>query len=171
MYPWWGLCTLYFTRMPGESYRRRLRSSLLYLSYVFQALINSLVCWFCTSALGLLFEIIWGPFSPTESLSAGIYVRLQAKNRRCGSVWVSSVFGAICCCCFFGLNCCLWCLLLWFDAKRWGNNYLLNAFESACLASEIAFIWAEWPIGYFRGLLQFGFLRKMTVMLLSVVCV
>ena len=35
---------LVFTRMPGESYRRRLRSSLLYLCYVFRALINSLVC-------------------------------------------------------------------------------------------------------------------------------
>ena len=34
---------LVFTRMPGESYCRRLRS-LLYLCYVFRALINSLVC-------------------------------------------------------------------------------------------------------------------------------
>ena len=34
-----------FTRMPGESYRRRLRS-LLYLCDVFRALINSLSCWF-----------------------------------------------------------------------------------------------------------------------------
>ena len=34
-----------FTRMPGESYRRRLRSLLLYLYDVFRALINSLVCW------------------------------------------------------------------------------------------------------------------------------
>jgi len=32
------------TRMPGESYRRRLGSLLLYLCYVFRALINSLVC-------------------------------------------------------------------------------------------------------------------------------
>ena len=40
------------------SYRRRLGSLLLYLRYVFRALINSLVCWFCTSALGLvLFQI------------------------------------------------------------------------------------------------------------------
>ena len=31
-----------FTRMPGESYRRRFRSLLLYLCYVFRALINSL---------------------------------------------------------------------------------------------------------------------------------
>ena len=38
---------LVFTRVPGESYRRWLRS-LLYLRYVFRALINSLVCWFCT---------------------------------------------------------------------------------------------------------------------------
>ena len=35
---------LVFTRMPGESYRRRLRSLLLYLRYFFRALINSLVC-------------------------------------------------------------------------------------------------------------------------------
>ena len=36
---------LVFTRMPGESYSRRLMSLLLYLCYVFRALINSLVCW------------------------------------------------------------------------------------------------------------------------------
>ena len=35
---------LVFTRMPGESYRRRLRYLLLYLCYVFRALINSLEC-------------------------------------------------------------------------------------------------------------------------------
>ena len=47
-----------FTRMPGESYRRRLRSLLLYLCDVFRAVINSLVCWFCSSALGhVLFQI------------------------------------------------------------------------------------------------------------------
>ena len=34
---------LVFTRMPGESYRRRLRPLLLYLCYVFRAQINSLV--------------------------------------------------------------------------------------------------------------------------------
>ena len=36
---------LVFTRMPGESYRRRLGSLLVYLCYVFEALIHSLVCW------------------------------------------------------------------------------------------------------------------------------
>ena len=35
---------LVFTRMLGENYRRRLRSLLLYLCYVFRALINSLAC-------------------------------------------------------------------------------------------------------------------------------
>ena len=35
---------LVFTRMPRESYRRRLRSLLLYLCDVFRVLINSLVC-------------------------------------------------------------------------------------------------------------------------------
>ena len=38
---------LVFTRMPGESYCRGLRSLLLHLCYVFWALMNSLVCWFC----------------------------------------------------------------------------------------------------------------------------
>ena len=37
---------LVFTRMPGESCRRRLGSLLLYLCYVFRAQINSLVGWF-----------------------------------------------------------------------------------------------------------------------------
>ena len=50
---------LVYTRMPGESYRRRLGSLLLYLCYVFLALINSLVCWICTSALGLVLFRIW----------------------------------------------------------------------------------------------------------------
>ena len=35
---------LVFTRMPGESYRRRFRSLLLCSCYVFRALINPLVC-------------------------------------------------------------------------------------------------------------------------------
>ena len=35
--------SLVFTRMPGVSYRRRVRSLLLYVCYVFRALINSLV--------------------------------------------------------------------------------------------------------------------------------
>ena len=34
---------LVLTRMPGDSYRRRLGSLLLYLCYVFRALMNSLV--------------------------------------------------------------------------------------------------------------------------------
>ena len=36
---------LVFTRMPGQSYRKRLRS--LLCCDVFRALINSLVCWKC----------------------------------------------------------------------------------------------------------------------------
>ena len=41
--PLMELMYLVFTRMPGESYRRRLRSY-LYLCCVFRALITSLVC-------------------------------------------------------------------------------------------------------------------------------
>ena len=47
---------LVFTCMPSESYRRWLRSLLLYLCYVFWVLINSLVCWFCMCALGLVLD-------------------------------------------------------------------------------------------------------------------
>ena len=36
----------HYSRVPGESYRRRLGSLWLYLRYVFRALINSLVCRF-----------------------------------------------------------------------------------------------------------------------------
>ena len=56
---------LVFTRIPGESYCRQLRSLLLYLCYTFWALINSLVSWFCTSALGLvLFQIFHFTYWP-----------------------------------------------------------------------------------------------------------
>ena len=49
---------LVVTRIPGESYHRQLRSLLLCLCDVSRALINSLACWFCTCALGLvLFQI------------------------------------------------------------------------------------------------------------------
>ena len=41
----WSLCIFVFTCLPGESYRRQLRSLLSHLCYVFRALINSLVCW------------------------------------------------------------------------------------------------------------------------------
>ena len=93
---------LAFTCMPGESYCRQLRSLLLYLCYVFQALINSLVypffciylhqvnklylgyifwalinsllCWFCTSALGLiLFQIC--------DLRKGLYIYIHVFER------------------------------------------------------------------------------------------
>ena len=40
---------LVFTRMPGLSYHRRLRSLLLCLCDVFRALLSFLVCWHCIS--------------------------------------------------------------------------------------------------------------------------
>ena len=60
------------TRIPGESYYRRLRSLLLSLRYIFWVLINSLVCWFCRSTLGLvLFQICYSqnklPWSRTHT--------------------------------------------------------------------------------------------------------
>ena len=59
MYLWWSLCTLYlFTRVPGESYRRRLGSLLLFLCDVCRALINSLVCCFCRCVSPLVFVVV-----------------------------------------------------------------------------------------------------------------
>ena len=49
----WSLGTLYFTHLPGESYRRRLGSSSLYLCYVLRSLITSLVCWALSLRRGL----------------------------------------------------------------------------------------------------------------------
>ena len=45
---------MYFvlTHIPGESYHRWLRSLMMCLCDVFWVLINSRVCWFCTSTLG-----------------------------------------------------------------------------------------------------------------------
>ncbi len=48
-----------FTWMPGDSYCKPFSSLLLCLCDVFRAQINSLVCWVCTCALGLvLFQIV-----------------------------------------------------------------------------------------------------------------
>ena len=44
---------VYVPCMPGDSYRRRLRSLLLCLYDVFRALINSLVCWLCVRQISL----------------------------------------------------------------------------------------------------------------------
>ena len=50
---------LLFTCMPGERYHIGNRSMALRLCDVFLMLINSLVCWLCTSTLGLiLFPVI-----------------------------------------------------------------------------------------------------------------
>ena len=50
-----GVMYLVFTCMPDESYRRRLRSLMLYLCYVFRTLINALVFCFITNRSLVLF--------------------------------------------------------------------------------------------------------------------
>ena len=61
---------LVFTRMPCESYRRRLRPLLLY--YVFRELINSLVCWY--------FTVIWKKFFRHILPYVGQYVTGQFRT-------------------------------------------------------------------------------------------
>ena len=71
---------LLFTRMPGESYRRRLRFLSLYLGNVFRALINSLVC--CGGDFTvMLWSVSFNPsaflFSLTVSLSVCLSLSCQ----------------------------------------------------------------------------------------------
>ena len=54
---------LVFTRTPCESYRRRLRSLLLYLCHVFRALINSLICVFSS--------VLYARMQPSQPIGEG----------------------------------------------------------------------------------------------------
>ena len=67
------------TNLSGESYRRRLGSLLLYLCYVFRAPIYSLVCCFCTTALGLVLFQIWCNKIVNTVLCVGSKVRCKHK--------------------------------------------------------------------------------------------
>ena len=72
-----GIIYLVFTRMSGESYRTCDSGPCCCTCVTyFQTLINSLVCWFCTSALGLVLfqiyfsiEIVWRQPGHTQSLA------------------------------------------------------------------------------------------------------
>ena len=73
------LIHLVFTRMPGESCRRRLSSLLLCLCDVFRALMNSLVSRFFTSALRLvLFQII---MNLSEAVYLWVYMSSQFRDQ------------------------------------------------------------------------------------------
>ena len=108
---------LVFTCMPGESYHRRLRSLLSYMCCVFQVLINSLVCWLCRNALGLvLFQIFagqdngWRPRYVTNwpanlmhhmvSLSHFALEDLQCilNEEKALAEWLKELHQAACCC-------------------------------------------------------------------------
>ena len=67
------------TNLSGKSYRRRLGSLLLYLCYVFWALLYSLVCCFCTTALGLVLFQIWYNKIVNTVLCVGSGVRCKHK--------------------------------------------------------------------------------------------
>ena len=60
-----------FTHMPGESYHRRLWSLLWYLCYAFQALINSLVCWYHLLQLQHATSSLKTTLSPCHHFSDG----------------------------------------------------------------------------------------------------
>ena len=79
---------LVFTRMPCESYRRRLiRSLLLYLCYVFWALINSLVCWFSSPCLSKVLAACtsWTAWFLTSFIHAGTK---QSSSKVKASGWL-----------------------------------------------------------------------------------
>ena len=79
MYLWRSLCTSGGVYVPyiythgGENCRRRLGSLLLRLCDVFRALINSLVCCFCTDAVDLvLLQVVMStPYSLSRNSNCG----------------------------------------------------------------------------------------------------
>ena len=73
---------LAFTCMPSESYCWGLRS-LLCLCDVFWALINSLVCSFCTSAAGLVLLQIWTPTRDDVLHSVCVCVCKSVYRQQC----------------------------------------------------------------------------------------
>ena len=72
---------LVFTRMPGESYRRRHRSLLLWLCDVFRALINSLVCGASSVSLALRYGSIisCGVTQTLPALKQGEYYKTNCN--------------------------------------------------------------------------------------------
>ena len=73
---WWSLCTLCL-RACQVSYRRRLRSLLLYLCYVFRALIKSLVCRF--NCVWLSYSLLYMDLNRGLPLNS---IWLQDQQRR-----------------------------------------------------------------------------------------
>ena len=116
-----------FTRMPGESYRRRFKSLLLCLCYVFRALITSLVCWLRTSALGLvLFRIVnqtcvcdWILFSPSFESTQCILFRIPASCQ---------------------LHSCVKCKYWGMKCKYWGVTAILTSLFFSSLFSFLNFL-------------------------------
>ena len=58
-----------------------LGSLLLYLGYVFWALINSLLCWFCTSTLGLVLFQTYFPSQPKVSFFTAVWWGVTGRGK------------------------------------------------------------------------------------------
>ena len=114
LYLWWSLCTLcllldvplveftylVFTRMPDESYRRRLRSLFLYLRYVFRALVTSLLCWFQTVLFFLLSASCFGTQVTAVVAARAIFYEWDTHKFQTvvfSLLFWNSVIGDICC--------------------------------------------------------------------------
>ena len=114
LYLWWSLCTLcllldvllvefmylVFTRMPDESYRRRLRSLLSYLRYVFRALVTSLLCWFQTVLFFLLSASCFGTQVTAVVAARAIFYEWATHKFQTVVFFLlfwNSVIGDICC--------------------------------------------------------------------------
>ena len=69
---------LVFTRMQGKSYRRRLRSLLLYLCYAFRALINSLVCWFYFKQADKRIVLLKNTLNKNSSARNGLWITKES---------------------------------------------------------------------------------------------
>ena len=79
---------LVFTHLPGESYRRWLGS--LLLCDIFWAQLNSLVCWFCRSTLGLV------PFQTCANTYSTPFAHLNTTNDNVPPVQLTMHHGSPC---------------------------------------------------------------------------
>ena len=98
MYLWWSLGTLYLLACQ-VSYHRSL---LLRLCDVFQALINSLVCWFGRKLCGPHSVLSWNtdlqPINKTQHFTSHISHGLLRVWRFCSHYLSPTQWLAVCCC-------------------------------------------------------------------------
>ena len=80
-----------FTRVPGESYRRRLRSLSLFLCCIFVLLINSLVCWKSTKRQHLWHTVVEKTRTKRQHLCHTVVEKTRTKRQHLWHITVMNI--------------------------------------------------------------------------------